>query len=86
MPWEVKEHAFKHAMGFMGTCVLNNLWCIGPWANIACAAFMGNMCFRLGQIATRSVNRVELHDDGKTITLHTNLGRTVQAKISDVQK
>ena len=77
MPWEVKEHAFKHGMGFMGTCVLNHLWCMGPWANVACMAFVGNLSYRLTQIVTRSVNRVELHDDGKTITMHTNLGKTI---------
>ena len=86
MPWEVKEHAFKHGMGFMGTCVLNHLWCLGPWASVACMAFVGNWAFRTSQILFRSVNKVELHDCGKNITLHTNLGQSVQAKITDVKK
>ena len=62
MPWEVKEHAFKHSMGFAGTCVFNHLWCLGPWANVICMAFVGNWAFRTSQIIMRSVHKVELHE------------------------
>jgi len=49
-------------------------------------AFVGNWAFRTSQIIMRSVHKVELHDCGKTITMHTTMGKTVEAKISDVKK
>jgi hypothetical protein len=89
VPWEVKEHVFKHSMGIMGTATMAHVcpMIIAPWVGqLACAGFMANMTCRIGAILTRCIRRVELHADGQTVTMHSTTGKTVTAKITDIKK
>ena len=74
VPWEVKEHVFKHSMGFCGTAIMGHVWpgvFGGPIGQVMCMGFLANMTLRVGQIITRTIRHVELHADGRTVTLHT---------------
>merc|ERR1711939_1063364 len=72
VPWAIKEHTFKHGMGFMGANVVGYLFPVGSLGSIAGMCFMANWARRCTQILTRCVNKIELHEDGQTVTMHQN--------------
>ena len=89
VPWEIKEHVFKHTMGLFGTtCAMH----VMPhfFSNIIgqtmCFGFMANMTYRIGMILTSCITKIELHPDGSTVTLHTSMGQTKTVQINSIKK
>jgi len=86
-PWLIKEHTFKHSMGFMGACTLGHFaWSITVPCNIMALGFVANWSRRCYQILTSCINKIELHEDGEKVTIFTNLGKEFVVKISDIKK
>ena len=74
VPWEMKENVFKHVMGYMGVSVINYAcYPLGIWGSLACSGFVLNGMFRSWQIMSSTVRKMELHKDGKTVTLYPTL-------------
>jgi hypothetical protein len=86
VPWLIKEHTFKHAFGFMGACVVGHIFPVGNLASLFAMGFCGNWAFRCTQILSNCVNKIELHEDGQTVTMYKNLGQSFDVKISDIKK
>jgi hypothetical protein len=86
VPWLIKEHTFKHSFGFMGACVVGHIFPVGNLASLFAMGFVGNWARRCTQILQGCVNKIELHEDGETVTLYQNLGKSFDAKISDIKK
>ena len=49
-------------------------------------AFGANWCYRSVSIMSQTVRKLELHRDGKTLTVTPRIGNAFQAKVSDVRK
>lgn len=58
----------------------------GIFGEIACAAFVLNWAYKSMHIMTSTVRKVELHKDGKTVTVTPRVGSAFDVKISEVQK
>ena len=86
VPFEIKEVSFKCGMGIMGTMVVEYMWNMGLPAEILAASFALNWMYRSVTIMTSTVRKVELHKDGRTVTVTPRVGGAFDCKISDVQK
>ena len=80
-PYEMKEIAFKNVMGVSGTYVLLNMF-PGPIFQAVIPLWMINWGYQSWKCMSSAVRHVELHKDGKTVTLHPVIGNPVTAKIS----
>jgi len=85
MPWELKEIAFKHIMGLSGLYVWNHLYNLGWISEVAAASFVLNGSYQAFKFLSSTVRLVELHKDGKNVTLKTNFGEQT-VKISEIKK
>ena len=73
-------------MGVFGVSVLGHLISLGILPTLMSSGFMLNMSYRVGSILIAMVNKVELHADGKSVTLHSSLGKTQTVNISAISK
>lgn len=85
-PFALKETSFKHAMGFAGTMVWDHLHPMGFYTELAAAGWALSWAYQSWTLLGSSVRHVELHNDGKTVTLHPSLGSSFDAKIKDIKK
>ena len=86
VPFEIKELTFKCSMGCMGVFVWDYMYHFGFYSEMAAAAFVLNWAYKSVSIMTATVRKIELHKDGKTVTITPRIGSAWDAKISDVQK
>ena len=85
-PWELKEITFKNTMGFAGTVVLDHMWSFGALTQIACAGWCLNWAHSSFTLLRQTVRLVELHKDGRHVTLHPRVGSAFTVKISAIEK
>ena len=83
-PYELKEITFKNVMGFSGFMILNFLH---PFNLSIAPQYMGafwclNWTYSSLSLFLSTVNKVELHKDGKNVTLHPRIGNPFTVKIS----
>ena len=86
VPFEIKELSFKCGMGFMGVMVWDYMYKLGFTGEVAAAAFVLNWAYRSFTIMSSTIRKVELHQDGKTVTITPRMGSPWDCKISDVAK
>ena len=86
VPFELKELTFKCGMGFMGVMVWDYMYKFGWFSEAAAAAFVLNWCYKSVSIMSSTVRKIELHRDGKTVTVTPRIGQAWQCKITDVRK
>ena len=87
VPFEIKELTFKSAMGAAGAMTVNFMIPIPFFGGVLIpAGFTLNWAFKSMLIMTSTVRKIDLHKDGKTVTIHPRIGSAMDVKISDVQK
>ena len=86
VPFEIKELSFKCSMGIMGVWVWDYMYNFGIYSEVFAAAFALNWAYKATMMMTSTVRKIELHKDGKTVTLTPLVGSPWQAKISQVRK
>ena len=86
VPFEIKELSFKCGMGFMGVMVWEYMYHMGIYSELCAAAFVMNWAYRSMSIMGRTVRKIELHQDGKTVTVTPRIGSTWDVKIQDIRK
>ena len=86
MPYELKELSFKCGMGLMGVMVIDYNTSLNFYSEVAAAAFALNWVYKATQMMTSTIRKVELHRDGKTVTITPRLGSPWDVKISEVSK
>ena len=85
VPFEMKENVFKHTMGFLGVCFIGHMY-PAAWVQFAAAGFVLNGSYRGVQMMSQTVRKVELHKDGKTVTLYPALLGKFDCQIKDIKK
>ena len=86
VPFELKELSFKCGMGFMGSMVWGYMYNLGIYSEVAAAAFVLNWAYKSVSIMSSTVRKIELHKDGKTVTVTPRIGQPWACKIADVRK
>ena len=86
VPFELKELTFKNSMGFMGVMCLDYMYSMGIYSQLAAAGFAFNWAIKSTRMMTATVRKVELHRDGKTVTVTPRVGTAWDCKVSDVRK
>ena len=86
VPYEIKELTFKCGMGIMGVQVWDYMYHFGLLSETVALAFAFNWVYRTMMIMTSTVRKIELHRDGKTLTVTPRVGSAWDAKITEVQK
>ena len=84
MPYEIKELTFKCSMGTLGLGVWEYMYHFGIYSEVAAAAFVLNWAYKSMSIMTSTVRKVELHQDGRTVTVTPRVGSAFDVKISEV--
>ena len=72
VPYEIKETSFKNLMGFCGFQVLGYVHPLifGVVTQFASAAFALNWAYMTYSYMAFTVRKIELHKDGRTVTVH----------------
>ena len=86
VPYEIKELSFKCGMGIMGVWVWDYMYHLDFYSEAAAAAFALNWAYKTTMMMTSAIRKVELHKDGKTVTMTPRIGSPFQVKISEVRK
>ena len=88
VPYEIKEVSFKNLMGFCGFQVLGYVHPIllGGVTQVASAAFALNWAYMTYSYMAYTVRKIELHNDGRTVTLHPQVGAPFKVFIKDIEK
>ena len=81
VPYEIKETSFKAVGGICGFTVLNHVHplLMHGWTELAVAAFAVNWVYMCSNYMLRTVRRIDLHKDGRTITVHPRIGSSYTA-------
>ena len=92
IPYEIKETTFKNGMAFLGFAILGYLPAPEMFAelfsltsNICMIGFPLNWLRMTSGYYSASLNKIELHRDGKTVTFHSRYG-SLTANIKDIAK
>ena len=86
VPFELKELTFKCGMGAMGVFCWDYMYHMGFYSEVAAAAFVLNWAYKSMTIMGSTVRKIELHKDGKTLTVTPRIGSAWDVKISEVRK
>ena len=73
-------------MGIMGVQVWDYMYHFGLLTEGISMAFALHWAYHSMSIMTSTVRKIELHKDGKTVTVTPRIGSAWDAKITDVQK
>ena len=69
-------------MGMAGTLVIDNMFPMGMLTQLVCAGWCFNWAFSSYQYMSSAIAKVELHKDGKSVTITPKFGSAFTAKIS----
>ena len=86
VPFEIKELTFKCGAGAMGVMVWEYMYHFGIYSEIFAAGFVLNWMYKSISIMGSTVRKIELHKDGKTVTVTPRIGSSWDVKISEVRK
>ena len=81
-PFEIKEITFKNAMGFAGTMVWDHMHPMGLFTEVVAVGWVLNWAWSSWKLLSSTVRLVELHKDGKNVTVHPRIGSSFVVKIS----
>ena len=85
-PFELKETSIKNVLGFCGTMVWDHIHPMGLFTQIVGAGWCLNWAYQSYSLLSSSIRKVELHKDGKSLTLHPRIGSPFTCKISAIEK
>ena len=81
-PFEIKEITFKNVMGFAGTMVWDHMHPMGLLTEVVAVGWVVNWAWNSWKLLSSTVRLVELHKDGKNVTVHPRIGSSFVVKIS----
>jgi hypothetical protein len=87
VPWEVKETTLKNFLGVIGFSIIDYLF--HPSAalySIGAFSFGLNWIYRVYQYMGHAITKIELHEDGKTVSVQFKTGGHASLKIKDIMK
>jgi hypothetical protein len=87
VPWEVKEATLKNFLGVFGFVILDYLF--HPSAlfySIGAFSFGINWMHKVYQYLGNAITKIDLHEDGKTVTVQFKTGGKATLKIKDISK
>ena len=73
-------------MGIMGTMVWSYMMPVPGICEVTASAFALNWMYRSFTIMSATVRKIELHKDGRTVTVTPRIGSAFDVKISAVRK
>ena len=86
-PYELKEATIKNFLGVFGCVGLNYLFGLSPTLySLGVAGFSFNWVYRVYSYMGHAITKIELHEDGKTVTVTYKTGGQQLLKIKDIQK
>lgn len=75
VPWEVKETTIKNFLGVVGCGIFDYLFHPGAMYYSVGSMFFGlNWMYRVYNLMGNAITRIELHDDGKTVSVQFKTG------------
>ena len=86
IPFELKELTFKCSMGAMGVMVYDYMYHLEWVTELGAAAFALNWMYKSITIMSSTMRKIEVHRDGKTVTVTPRVGNPWDVKISEVRK
>ena len=85
VPYEVKESTLKNFLGVFGMNVIDYFFHPGIFVySIGCIGFAVNWIYRVYSYMGYAITKIELHNDGKTVTITFKTGGTETLKIKDI--
>lgn len=87
VPYEIKETTLKNFLGVGGMAVLDYLFFPGSSLySIGAFTFGLNWLYRVYGYMGHAITRIDLHEDGKTVTVGFKTGGSVTLKVKDIVK
>ena len=87
VPWEVKETTIKNVLGVAGMVIIDYLFAPGAtFYTLGAASFGLNWMYRVYGYMGNAITHIDLHEDGKTVTVTFKTGGTANIKIKDIMK
>lgn len=91
MPYEVKETTIKNFLGVGGMIIIDYLFLPAVlygsgFYTVGCLYFGLNWMYRVNGYLGHAITRIDLHKDGKTVTVTFKTGGTQIIKIKDIMK
>ena len=87
VPWEVKETTVKNSLGVIGMVVIDYLFAPGTGLYTVGALTFGlNWIYRVYGYMGNAINRIDLHEDGKTVSVTFKTGGSSTFKVKDILK
>lgn len=87
VPWEVKEATLKNFLGVVGFGILDYLFHPGAFVySIGAFAFGFNWMHKVYHYMGHAITKIDLHEDGKTVTVEFKTGGIATLKIKDIMK
>lgn len=87
VPWEVKETTVKNFLGVFGMVIVDYLFAPGAGLYTVGALTFGlNWMYRVYGYMGHAITRIDLHDDGKTVTVGFKTGGSATFKVKDILK
>ena len=87
VPYEVKEATIKNFLGFAGMCVIDFLLSPGHLIySLGAMTFGFNWIYRVYSYMGFAITKIELHEDGKNVTVTFKTGGHATLKVKDIMK
>jgi hypothetical protein len=86
-PWEIKETTLKNFLGVGGFVVIDYLFAPGNMVySLGVLYFTFNWLYRMYAFLGNAITKIELNEDGKTVTCHFKTGGKTTIKIHEIMK
>lgn len=87
VPYEIKETTIKNFLGIFLMGMFNFFFGPAPYVySLGSLVFASNWVYTIIKYMSNAVTRVDLHEDGKHVTLTFKTGGTSTANIKDIMK
>ena len=87
MPFEIKEASIKAFFGILGMNTIDYLFHPGAWVySSGCLIFALNYLYQVTKLIGNAIVKLELNEDGKSVTVTFKTGGTQNIKIKDITK
>lgn len=87
VPYEVKETTIKNFMGVMGVVIFDYLFAPGAgYYTVGALSFGLNWIYRVYGYMGNAITHIDLHEDGKTVSVRFKTGGTAMFKVKDIMK
>ncbi len=87
VPWEIKETTLKNFLGVFGFVALDYLFHPGALIySIGTMSFGFNWIYRVYSYLGYAITKIDLHEDGRTVTVTFKTGGSTTLKVKDIHK